>query len=283
MKIAEVTYRGVNGLAEMTPDGAVRFIRDTADTYPGTLDALVRSNSLNTAAAAFQTATTVAEADLTFRIPFPKPDKTICVGLNYREHTEEVGYEQPAYPTLFTRFASSFVAHDDAIVKPSVSDQFDFEGEMVAVIGKTGRNVSAQDALSMVAGYTLFNDVSVRDYQFRTPQWTVGKNFDGTGPIGPWFVTSDAMPLGGAGLMLETRLNGDVVQSANTSDMIFDVQSLIVILSEAFTLSPGDLIVSGTPSGIGFSRKPQLFMRSGDVVEVSLEPIGVLRNHVVSA
>jgi 2-keto-4-pentenoate hydratase/2-oxohepta-3-ene-1,7-dioic acid hydratase in catechol pathway len=243
----------------------------------------VRKDTFGAVAAALKTAPEVNEADLVFRIPFPKPDKTICVGLNYREHTEEVGYEQPDYPTLFTRFASSFVAHGENIEKPTVSDQLDFEGEMVAVIGKTGRNVSAEDALSLVAGYTLFNDVSVRDYQFKTPQWTVGKNFDGTGPIGPWFVTADDMPAGGAGLMLETRLNGEVVQSANTSDMIFDVQKLIVILSEAFTLSPGDLIVSGTPSGIGFSRNPKLFMQTGDIVEVSLDRIGVLRNKIAFA
>jgi 2-keto-4-pentenoate hydratase/2-oxohepta-3-ene-1,7-dioic acid hydratase in catechol pathway len=149
------------------------------------------------------------------------------------------------------------------------------------VLGKGGRHIRREDALSHVAGYALFNDASVREYQFKTPQWTMGKNFDGTGAFGPDFVTADELPAGVKGLRLETRLNGEVVQSASTDDMVFDVETLIVLLSEAVTLEAGDVIVSGTPSGVGWARNPKLLMRHGDVCEVSVEGIGTLRNEIV--
>ncbi|MGH8759474.1 MAG: fumarylacetoacetate hydrolase family protein [Burkholderiales bacterium] len=209
------------------------------------------------------------------------PPKIICVGLNYADHTKESNYEQPAYPTLFGRFNSSLVAHGAPMVRPRVSDSFDYEGEIAVVLKKGGRHIARSDALACVAGYSLFNDGSVREYQFKSPQWTVGKNFDGTGAFGPDLVTPDELAPGARGLRLETRLNGEVVQSASSDDMVFDVVSLISIISEAISLQAGDVIVTGTPSGIGWARNPKLLMRAGDVCEVSAESLGVLRNTIV--
>lgn len=222
----------------------------------------------------------IAEHDIIYRPPLTAPSKILCVGLNYVDHTEESNFQQPDYPTVFGRFNSGMIGHLQPILKPRCSDHLDFEGEMVVVIGRGGRHIAKENALDHVAGYSICNDGSVRDIQFRTPQWTVGKNFDGTGPFGPCFVTADELPSGGAGLHIETRLNGEVVQSANTRDMVFDVATLIEILSDAMTLNPGDVIVSGTPAGVGFARKPPLWMKAGDVVEVEIEGIGTLRNPV---
>ena len=219
-------------------------------------------------------------ARLTYLPPLTQPRKIICVGLNYADHTNESIYEQPDYPTLFLRVSTSLVGHDQPIVRPRVSDSLDYEGELAVVIGKGGKHIAREDALSHVFGYSVFNDGSVREYQFKSPQWTVGKNFDATGGFGPVVVTADALPPGAAGLKLETRLNGQVVQSASTSDMIYDVASLIAITSEAITLEVGDVIVAGTPSGIGWAREPKLLMRDGDVCEVSIERIGTLRNPI---
>src|SRR5690606_6339205 len=162
-----------------------------------------------------------------------------------------------------------------------LSDSLDYEGEVAVVLGKGGRYISKENALDCVAGYSIFNDGSVREYQFKAPQWTVGKNFDATGGFGPDFVTADELPAGAKGLKIETRLNGKVVQSATTSDMIFDVATLISIISEAITLEAGDVIVSGTPAGIGWARDPKLLMRDGDVCEVTVEKLGTLRNPIV--
>lgn len=226
---------------------------------------------------------TVTAQGLKFLPPLRRPPKIICVGLNFADHTSESKYEQPDYPTLFFRVHTSLIAHEQPMVRPSVTDSagLDFEGEIAVVLGKGGRHISKDDALSYVAGYSLFNDASVREYQFKTPQWTVGKNFDGTGAFGPDLVTADELPPGAKGLLLETRLNGAVVQSANTDQMVFDVASLISIISDAITLEPGDVIVSGTPSGIGWAREPKLLMIAGDVCEVTVERIGTLRNVIV--
>jgi 2-keto-4-pentenoate hydratase/2-oxohepta-3-ene-1,7-dioic acid hydratase in catechol pathway len=220
-------------------------------------------------------------AGIEFLPPIPAPGKVICVGLNYLDHTKESKFEQPAYPTLFLRVASSFVGHDEPIVRPLCSQQFDYEGELVAFIGKGGRHIRKEAALDHVAGYSVSNEGSVRDYQFKSPQWTVGKNFDRSGSIGPTFVSADEVPPGGAGLQIRTRVNGETVQSANTSDMVFDTATVVSLVSEAMALEPGDVIVMGTPAGVGLARSPQLFLREGDVVEVEVEGIGLLRNRVV--
>ncbi|GLC94342.1 5-oxopent-3-ene-1,2,5-tricarboxylate decarboxylase [Cupriavidus sp. TA19] len=223
------------------------------------------------------------ERDVTLLPPLSRPPKIICVGLNYADHTKESPYEQPNYPTLFFRVHTSLVAHNQALVRPAVDDcaGLDFEGEVAVILGKGGRHIRKENALSHVAGYSLFNDGSVREYQFKAPQWTVGKNFDGTGAFGPDLVTADELPPGARGLQLQTKLNGQVVQSASTDDMIFDVETLIAVISEAITLEAGDVIVSGTPAGIGWAREPKLLMQQGDVCEVIVEKIGTLSNPIV--
>jgi len=222
----------------------------------------------------------VSPSSVHYLPPVVSPPKIICVGLNYADHTKESPYEQPDYPTLFGRFTSSLTGHGSPIVRPLGSDSLDFEGELAVVLGSGGRHITKDRALDCVFGYSVFNDGSVREYQFKSPQWTVGKNFDDTGAFGPYVVTADELPPGAKGLQLETRLNGKVVQSANTDDMIYDVASLISIISEAITLQTGDVIVAGTPSGIGWARDPRLLMRHGDVVEVSIQNVGVLTNPI---
>ena len=212
--------------------------------------------------------------------PLGQPGKIICVGLNYRDHAGESGMQVPDYPVLFARFASSLVPHGAPMVRPPESDRLDYEGELVAVIGKRGRRIGKTDALDHVAGYSIFNDGSIRDYQLRTTQWTMGKNFDGTGAFGPVFVTADALPPGARGLKIETRLNGRTMQSASTDDLIFDVATLVSLISVGITLEAGDIIVTGTPSGVGAARKPPVFMKAGDVCEVEIEKVGTLRNTV---
>jgi 2-keto-4-pentenoate hydratase/2-oxohepta-3-ene-1,7-dioic acid hydratase in catechol pathway len=212
--------------------------------------------------------------------PLARPGKIVCVGLNYADHTKESHFEPQSYPTLFPRFDSSLIGHLAPMIRPLASDSLDFEGEMAVILGGGGRHIPKARALECVAGYSIFNDGSIREYQFKAPQWTVGKNFDGTGAFGPTFVTADELPAGGVGLELETRLNGKVVQAANTSDLVFDVATLIAIISEAITLAPGDVIVTGTPAGVGWAREPKLIMRDGDVCEVEIEGLGVLKNTV---
>jgi acylpyruvate hydrolase len=250
--------------------------------YPGDLGGLIRRgpSALTSAAKILTAGRSIERASVVLLPPLRRPEKVICVGLNYREHSAESGFKQPDYPTLFGRFNSSLIGDGAPIVRPRASIQLDFEGELVAIIGKPGRNIAASDALDHVVGYSIFNDASVRDFQFKSPQWTVGKNFDGTGAFGPCLVTADELPPGGKGLRLQTRLNGEVVQDASTDAMVFDVATLITIISEAMTLNSGDVIVTGTPSGVGLSRKPPLFMRAGDFVEIEIEKIGVLSNPV---
>lgn len=213
--------------------------------------------------------------------PLRRPSKAIAVGLNYVEHAAESNFAAPQYPVLFQRYPSSWVGPAEALQRPLASSQFDFEGELAVVIGKAGRRIPQAEALQHVAGYAIFNDGSIRDYQFKSAQWMMGKNFDRSGALGPEFVTADELPAGASGLRLQTRLNGTVVQDANTRDMIFDVRTLVSICSVAFELRPGDIIISGTPSGVGLARSPQLWMRAGDVCEVEIEGIGTLSNRVV--
>lgn len=281
MRIARITIDGLVGVA--VKDGnEVRAVFDDLSLLD--IDTAVQAGpaAISTLAALCRTrGRVIEEKNLHFLPPLIRAPKIICVGLNYRDHAAETSFEVPTFPTLFGRFSSGLVGHGQPIIKPRVSDQFDFEGEMVAVIGKGGREISRADALDHVFAYSVFNDVSVRDFQMKTPQWTVGKNFDGTGPFGPWLVTADELPPGGSGLTIETRLNGQVVQKASTSDMVFSVVDLIELLSKFMTLEAGDILVTGTPAGVGMSRNPPLYMRSGDVCEVEIEEIGLLSNYVV--
>lgn len=216
--------------------------------------------------------------------PILKPSKIICVGLNYADHAAESPYDRPSWPVFFLRLASGLVGHEQPIIKPAVSDELDYEGELVAVIGKPGRSIARDKALDHVAGYSIFNDGSLRDYQLKKgPQWTVGKNFDGTGGFGPAIVSADEVPHGGRGLTLTTRLNGKQMQRASTDDMLFPVDEIISRISEAMTLETGDIIVTGTPAGVGFARKPPVFMRDGDRCEIEIDGIGILANPVRDA
>lgn len=279
MRFIRYSLQGEAGLAVYTARGYVGVLeRDEA--YPGPIDHLLAQGpeALNRAAAICAEGAALDINAIQFLPPITNPGKIICVGLNYADHSAESGYTQPTYPTLFARFSSSLIGHGAPIIRPRVSEALDYEGELAAIIGKAGRNISRETALDYVAGYSLFNDASIRDYQHRTPQWTIGKNFDDTGAFGPEFVTADELPPACKGLHLETRLNGTVVQSAPIDDMIFDVTTLVSLLSEAFTLTPGDVIVTGTPSGVGAARKPPLWMKPGDVCEVEISQLGVLRN-----
>ncbi len=224
---------------------------------------------------------TLRLADITLAPPIPNPGKIFCVGLNYVEHREETGRAATAHPTIFTRFADTQVAHGAPLIVPRESEKFDFEGELAVIIGKPGRRISEADALSHVAGYACYNDGSVRDWQNHTAQFTPGKNFPGTGGFGPWMVTADELP-DPAVMSVTTRLNGQVVQHAPVSDMIFPIPKVIAYLSAFTMLSPGDVISTGTPGGVGAKRNPPLWMKPGDVVEVDISGIGVLRNPVIA-
>jgi acylpyruvate hydrolase len=221
----------------------------------------------------------IALSDVALLAPVPRPGKIICIGLNYRAHAEEGGNSIPDYPAVFLRGASSIMGPGADMIYPECSEKLDYEAELAVIIGRTATNVGTR-ALDYVAGYSCFNDGSVRDYQRKSTQWTVGKNFDGTGGFGPELVTPDELPAGAAGLRIESRLNGQVMQASNTADMIFDVATLIAVLSEAMTLEPGDVIATGTPSGVGYARKPPVFMRPGDRTEIEIEGIGTLTNTV---
>jgi acylpyruvate hydrolase len=212
--------------------------------------------------------------------PVPKPSKILCVGLNYNDHLEESGLKKPVYPEIFARFATSLIAHREPIRRPPESSTLDYEAELAVVIGRGGRRIQPDRALDHVAGYSLFNDATIRDFQLRTPQWTMGKNFDGTGAFGPWLVTPDAVPPGAQGLRIQGRLNGRVMQDARTDQLIFSVSTLIELISAAISLEPGDVIITGTPGGVGAARKPPVYMRPGDLFEVEIEGMGVLSNLV---
>ena len=216
-------------------------------------------------------------------LPIADPPKFICVGLNYALHAKEGGHAIPTYPSFFLRVPTSLVAAGAPVIRPKASVQLDYECELTIVIGKGGRHIPEEKALEHVFGYTLFNDVSVRDFQRKTSQWMPGKNFDGTGPLGPWIVTADELPAGASGLRITTRVNGETMQDSNTSDMIFSTARTIALLSEFMTLEPGDLIATGTPSGVGYARKPPVWMKAGDVIEVEVDGIGTLRNPVADA
>jgi acylpyruvate hydrolase len=213
----------------------------------------------------------------------PDPGKTICLGLNYFDHAKEGGRDKPEYPWFFFRGTSSLIAHGDAGVVPTVSSKFDYEAELAVVIGrKVPRHTREADALQYVFGYACFNDMSVRDYQKRTPQWTIGKNFDGTGALGPVLVTADELPPGAKGLKIQGRLNGRVMQDANTGDMIFSVAETIALLADVLTLEPGDVVAMGTPAGVGQARTPPVWMKAGDRFEVEIERVATLVNPIVA-
>jgi acylpyruvate hydrolase len=221
-------------------------------------------------------------AGLNYALPVARPGKIICLGLNYLEHVREGRYadNMPKFPTLFARGLNSVVPHQHPLTRPCASETFDYEAELVVVIGKRVKHATLDNALSCVAGYTCANEGSIREFQRHTTQWHMGKNFDSSGSVGPWVVTADELPPGAKGLKIESRVNGRIMQSDNTSNMMFPVAETIAYASQGITLEPGDLLLTGTPSGVGHARKPPAWMRQGDVCEIEIEGIGILRNPV---
>ncbi|MEK9683906.1 MAG: fumarylacetoacetate hydrolase family protein [Rhodospirillaceae bacterium] len=225
-------------------------------------------------------ASRMAITDIDWLPPTRKAGKIICLGLNYAAHAAEGGHDRPEYPSFFMRGNSSLVAHEKPILRPLASETLDYEAELVAIVGKRAKHIKQDDALDYIWGYSVFNEASIRQYQRKTAQWTIGKNFDNTGGFGPIVVTADELPPGADGLKIQTRLNGEVLQDATTDMMLFNVKETVELLTECLTLEPGDLIVMGTPSGVGHARKPPLWMKAGDTCEIEIEKIGILRNPI---
>ena len=222
-------------------------------------------------------------AGLKFGFPVARPGKIICLGLNYLDHVKEGPQRDniPKYPSIFFRVQTSMVPHLRAIIRPRASIQLDYEAEMVAIVGKTAKHLTMDNAVGCIAGYSCSNEGSVREFQRHTTQWGMGKNFDRTGGFGPWMVSADDLPAGGKGLKIMSRLNGNTMQSDNTDNMMFPLAETLVYLTKGMTLEPGDIILTGTPSGVGHARKPEpVWMKPGDTIEIEVEGIGVLRNPI---
>jgi acylpyruvate hydrolase len=284
-----VTCRSGSGEEVAVVDGDdVLAVRDLVSDAPGDMIGVIAAGEQlrDQLAAALRSAPAGARRPLgsiELLPPVPRPGKVLCLGLNYAAHAREGGNEVPDYPTVFVRVTTSLVAPGAPVVRPRLSDKLDYEVELAIVIGRRCHDVAEDDALPFVFGYTVMNDVSVRDYQRRTSQRTMGKNFDGTGPLGPAIVTADELPPGARGLAIRTRLNGELLQDGNTTDMVFPVPRIVSLLSQVMTLEPGDVIATGTPSGVGHARRPPLWMKPGDVVACEIESIGTLSNPIVDA
>jgi 2-keto-4-pentenoate hydratase/2-oxohepta-3-ene-1,7-dioic acid hydratase in catechol pathway len=281
MKLLSYSTNGEDRYGTVVGDGIIDLSARMGEKYPD-LKSLIAAGAFQDAAQAAEgAAPDSALAEAQFRPVIPNPDKIICVGLNYKAHREETGRAPTDNPALFLRFADTQAGHGEAMVKPAASDMFDYEGELAVIIGSGGRHVAAADALSIIAGYSIYNDGSVRDFQNHTPQWIPGKNFPKTGGFGPWMVTADEIP-DPTQLELTTRLNGEVMQNTTTDLMIFDIPTLIEYITTFTELRPGDIISTGTPGGVGFKRDPQVFMKAGDEVEVEISKIGTLTNPIIA-
>jgi acylpyruvate hydrolase len=220
---------------------------------------------------------------LKFALPVARPGKIICLGLNYLDHVKEGPQRDniPKYPSIFFRVLTSFVPHLTLLMRPRVSIQLDYEAELTAVVGRRAKHLTLENAVDCIAGYTCANEGSVREFQRHTTQWGMGKNFDRTGSMGPWLVTADEVPRGGKGIKIMSRLNGNTMQSDNTDNMMFPLAETLVYLTKGMTLEPGDVILTGTPSGVGHARKPDpVWMKAGDTIEVEIEGVGLLRNGI---
>ncbi len=280
MKFASYRKNGRACYGLVGDQGLTTVDGDLVARHPS-LRAAIAAQALDEIAAALAARQPDAAIDGVEFLPvIPDPDKILCTGLNYKQHIEETGREDRDHPTIFTRFANCQVGHNQPIVKPRESDSLDYEGELAVIIGRPGRRIAEADALDHVAGYACYNDGSVRDFQRHTSQFTPGKNFMGTGAFGPW-MTSAAELRDPTALTLETRLNGEVMQRVTTDLMIFPIPRQISYISTFTELTPGDVIVTGTPGGVGSRRDPPVYMKGGDVVEVEISRIGVLRNPVV--
>ncbi len=275
-------YEGVGALSKGNQDTFINVCA-TDLLIPNSIQDIIQSQAhLDRVAAAIANSKAVTGKvnAITFKVPIERPGKIVCMGLNYADHAKEGGNARPEYPSFFMRGPSSMTAHLSPIVRPKVSDKLDYEAELAFVVGKKARHLTLDNALDCVAGYSIFNDGSIRDYQRKTTQWTIGKNFDRTGAFGPWLVTPDELPPGCHGLTIQSRLNGQVMQNANTKDFLWGVAETIVLISECMTLEPGDVVITGTPAGVGYARTPPVFMKPGDICEIEIESIGVLRNTI---
>ncbi len=262
----------------VTSQGIVDLGRRLGNRYSD-LRTLLEKNGIEEARKAAGSPADYKESEVTWLPVIPNPGKIVCVGLNYEEHRQETGRDKTEQPALFLRLAESQVGHKQPILRPRESKNLDYEAEIALVIGRAGRRISQKDSWNHIAGYSCYNDGSVRDWQRHTIQWTAGKNFASTGGFGPWMVTADEIPAG-ALLTLSCRLNGERMQHATTEQMIFKIPKLIEYISSFTTLAPGDVIVTGTPGGVGARRNPPVWMKPGDTVEVEIDKVGVLVNTI---
>jgi 2-keto-4-pentenoate hydratase/2-oxohepta-3-ene-1,7-dioic acid hydratase in catechol pathway len=282
MRLVSYKRGGEAGFGAMRDADTIVPLRPALGVQIATLRDFVANGDLAAARRLVDSARdTVRLADVTLLPPIVDPSKILCSGLNYEDHRIEGGREQTQKPTIFLRVAESQIGHLAPIVRPAVSTMLDYEGEIAVVIGKGGRGIAVTNALDHVFGYSCYNDASVRDWQRHTTQWSPGKNFDSTGAFGPWLVTADEL-VDAQPLELTTRLNGEVMQHAFSDQMTWSIADLIAYISAFTTLRPGDVIVTGTPGGVGAARKPPIFMKAGDVVEIEVSGVGVLRNPVVA-
>jgi 2-keto-4-pentenoate hydratase/2-oxohepta-3-ene-1,7-dioic acid hydratase in catechol pathway len=280
MRIVSFASAGRASYGVVSGDKVIDVGRSLAARYP-TLRSAIAADALGEIADCARSGTADLALDaVTLLPPIPDPEKIICIGLNYRAHAAEAGREVPPFPSLFLRLANTLVPHGGALIRPRASSDMDYEGELAVIIGRGGRHIGRDDAMAHIAGYACFNDGSLRDFQLEH-SLAVGKNFFATGGFGPWMVTADEVPDPGQ-LGVTTRLNGRQVQHGNTNDFIFDLPYIIAYCSAFTPLSPGDVIATGTPEGVGFVRKPPLWMKPGDVVEVEIAGVGVLRNTVAA-
>lgn len=289
MKLVTFVHKGESRLGALrTRDGQeiVVDLNSVDPTLPvDMIEFLIGGESVwglaNTALASTSLDDALPLTDVVLKAPVPRPGKIICVGLNYRDHAAEANLDIPDFPPIFTKFTNTVIGPGQAIVIPKVTTQIDYEGELAFVIGRQARYVSEDEALSYVAGYLPFNDVSARDYQAHTSQWTIGKTFDTFAPMGPALVTADEVP-DPHDLNLRVRIGEETLQNSSTRNLIFSIPQLITYLSNVMTLEPGDVVSTGTPPGVGFARKPPRYLRPGDMVEVEIEGLGLLVNPVVA-
>lgn len=279
VKLVSFVHQNAAGYGAVDGAGIVDLTRRLGARYPDIRTLLAHDGLAEARKAAAGQAADMKLSEVRLLPPIPNPGKIFCIGLNYEDHRQETKREKTEAPAVFVRFAESQVGHDQPILRPRESTKLDFEGEIAVIIGKAGRRIAERDAWDYVAGYSCYNDGSVRDWQWATTQWTAGKNFVATGGFGPWIVTADEIP-GGSELSLVTRLNGMEMQRTTTALMVHNIPQLIAHLSTWVPLEPGDVIVSGTPAGVGGRRDPPVWMKPGDVVEVEVSRVGVLRNTI---
>ncbi|MBS4045139.1 MAG: fumarylacetoacetate hydrolase family protein [Alphaproteobacteria bacterium] len=286
MKLASFTVKGRESYGAVQGDKVVDLGQHFSGTYATLADFIGSSDFENRDKIVAGLKAELALNDVKLLPVIPRPEKIVCLVRNYMDHHQEVlaagmHRELSEFPPIFLRVWRSQVAHGEPIIRPKVSEQLDWEGEMAVIIGKGGRHIAKEDAFQHIAGYACYNDASIREWQFHAKQIAAGKNFQGTGAFGPWMVTADEVPEP-ENLKLELRINGKTEQSSNTSNLIFKIPTIVNYCSTIFELVPGDVLVTGTPAGVGWSRKPPQFMKHGDTVEVEIEKLGILRNPVVN-